>query len=245
MTMPSSVIGIAFTGTHVIRVFIINPYITQQISVSVKKVALVGFLISLHSHVAAFDVSEKLLEKVREEHGIVAETRLRNWKKMVKHSDAVLDIEKLTLVNEFINRAHRVDDTDSWHKTDARADPLEFLVNHSGDGQDFTVAKLFTLYQMGVDLTKLRISYVKSNGLDRPHTVSAYFPSPTSEPLILDNIERLIKPSSARADLEPIYLFDPRDMLMIDEYSRQLPAEKSNHIVKWQNLLPNLETVQY
>lgn len=164
---------------------------------------------------------------------------------MVVHSDARMDIEKLTLVNEFINRAHRVNDTDSWHKTDARADPLEFLVNHSGDGQDFTVAKLFTLQQMGVDLAKLRISYVKSNGLNRPHTVLAYFPSPTSEPLILDNIQRLIKPSSARKDLEPVYMFDPRDVLLVDGGSRQLPEEKSNHIVKWQNLLPNLETVQY
>jgi predicted transglutaminase-like cysteine proteinase len=243
--MPSRVIGIALNGTHGIRVLLINSYITQQVSASAKKIALVGFLISLHSHVAAFEVSEKLLEKVREEHGAVAETRLRNWKKMVKHSDARLDIEKLTLVNEFINRAHRVNDRDSWQKTDTRADPLEFLVNHSGDGQDFTIAKLFTLHQMGVDLAKLRISYVKSNGLNRPHTVLAYFPSPTSEPLILDNIERLIKPSSARADLEPVYLFDPRDVLSMDGDSRQLPDEKSNHIVKWQNLLPNLETVQY
>jgi predicted transglutaminase-like cysteine proteinase len=245
MTMPSPLLGIGFAGTHCIRVFAINTYITQQVSASAKKIAMVGFLISLHSHVAAFEVSEKLLEKVREQHGAVAEARLRNWKRMVKHSDARLDIEKLTLVNEFINRAHRVNDTDSWYKTDARADPLEFLVNHSGDGQDFTVAKLFTLHQMGVDLAKLRISYVKSNGLNRPHTVLAYFSSPTSEPLILDNVERLIKPSSAREDLEPIYLFDPRDVQMVDGGSRQLPKEKSNHIVKWQNLLPNLETVHY
>lgn len=243
--MPSPVIGIALTGTQGKRVFVINSHITQQVSASAKKIAMVGFLISLHSHLAAFEVSEKLLEKVREQHGAVAETRLRNWKKMVKHSDAKLDVEKLTLVNEFINLAHRVNDTDSWHKTDTRADPLEFLVNHSGDGQDFTVAKLFTLHQMGVDLAKLRISYVKSNGLNRPHTVLAYFSSPTSEPLILDNVERLIKPSSARADLEPIYLFDARDVLMVESNSRQLPEEKSNHIVKWQNLLPNLETVQY
>ena len=73
----------------------------------------------------------------------------------------------------------------------------------------------------------------------------AYFESPFAEPLILDNIERRIKTSSARADLEPIYLFDPRNIMSIDAESVQLPEEKSNHIVKWQNLLPNLETVQY
>lgn len=245
MTMPSPHIGIAFTCTHCRRIFVINTYISQQISASAKKIAMVGFIASLHSHVAAFEVSEKLLEKVRQQHGAVAETRLRNWKKMVVHSDARMDIEKLTLVNEFINRAHRVNDTDSWHKTDARADPLEFLVNHSGDGQDFTVAKLFTLQQMGVDLAKLRISYVKSDGLNRPHTVLAYFSSPTSTPLILDNIEQRIKPSTAREDLEPIYLFDPRDLSIKTAGSGELPKEKSNHIVKWQNLLPNLETVQY
>ena len=124
--MPSPLLGIAFTGTHCTRVFVINTYVKQQVSASAKKIAMVGFLISLHSHVAAFEVSEKLLEKVREQHGTVAETRLRNWKRMVKHSDARLDIEKLTLVNEFINRAHRVNDTDSWQKIDSRADPLSF-----------------------------------------------------------------------------------------------------------------------
>ena len=251
--MPSSVIGIAFTGTHYIRVFLINTYLKQQMSASAKKVALAGLLISLHSQIAAFEVSDKLLERVRAEHGAVAEARLRDWRRMVRHSDARQDIEKLALVNEFINRAHRIKDINNWRKTDARADPLEFLINHSGDGQDFTIAKLFTLHQMGVDLAKLRISYVKSVGMSqgkpnersRPHTVLAYFESPTAEPLILDNMELRIKPSSARVDLEPIYLFDPRDILIIDRDSQELPQEKSNHIVKWQNLLPNLETVQY
>lgn len=255
--MPSSVIGIAFTGTHFKRVFPINTYLKQQMSASAKKVALAGLLISLHSQIAAFEVSDKILERVRAEHGAVAEARLRDWRRLVRHSDARLDIEKLTLVNEFINRAHRIKDINNWRKTDARANPLEFLINHSGDGQDFTIAKLFTLHQMGVDLAKLRISYVKSVGISkgksygkpnevsRPHTVLAYFESPTAEPLILDNMELRIKPSSARVDLEPIYLFDPRDILIIDRDSQALPEEKSNHIVKWQNLLPNLETVQY
>lgn len=223
----------------------IKRYVSRQLSVCAKKVALAGLLISLHSNTVAFEFSDKLLEQVKEKHGSIAETRLRKWQQMVKHSDAKLDIEKLNLVNEFINRAHRVNDSDSWQQSDARADPLEFLINHSGDGQDFAIAKLFTLHQMGLDLAKLRISYVKSKGLDRPHTVLAYFESPFAEPLILDNIERRIKTSSARADLEPIYLFDPRNIMSIDAESVQLPEEKSNHIVKWQNLLPNLETVQY
>ncbi len=243
--MPRADIGIAFTGTYCLGGCGIDTFLSQQISISAKKMALIGFIVSLHSHVAAFEVSEKLLDKIREQHGSVAETRLRNWRKMVKHSDARMDIEKLRLVNDFINRAHQVTHANSWYKTDARADPLAFLVNHSGDGQDFTVAKLFTLHQMGVDLVKLRIGYVKSKDLDHSHTVLAYFPSPNAEPLILDNIVRHIKPSSARKDIEPIYLFDPRDIMMAAGESRQLPTEKSNHLVKWQNLLPNLETVHY
>ena len=223
----------------------IDTYHYQQISAAAKKIALLGFIFSLHSYVAAFEVSDKLLDNIRQHHGVVAETRLRNWKKMVVHADARLDIEKLNLVNEFINRAHRVNGRDSWDKTDARADPLEFLVNHSGDGQDFTIAKLFTLHQMGMDIAKLRVGYVKSNGQNRPHTVLVYFSSPTSTPLILDNIEQRIKPATAREDLEPIYLFDPRDLSIKTAGSGQMPKEKSNHIVQWQNLLPNLETVQY
>lgn len=223
----------------------IKRYVSSQLSACSKSVALAGLLISLHSNVAAFEFSDKLLEQVRHKHGSVAENRLREWQQMVKHSDAKLDYDKLSLVNEFINRAHRVNDADDWRQTDAKADPLEFLINHSGDGQDFAMAKLFTLHRMGFDLAKLRIGYVKSRGLNRPHTVLAYFETPVAEPLILDSIERRIQSSSARQDLVPIYLFDPRNIMTIDIDSVELPEERSNHIVKWQNLLPNLETVQY
>lgn len=245
MTMPRVITGIDFDGTHCIRIVVMNTYITQKVEGSVKKIAVAGLIFALQTEAAAFDVTDQLLERVREEHGVVAESRLLNWQKMIKQSGAKLDIDKLTMVNEFVNRAHQVIDRDSWRKSDTLANPVEFLINHSGDGQDFTVAKLFTLHRMGLDLAKLRISYVKSNRSNRPHTVLAYFSSPTAEPLILDNIDQRIKPASARTDLEPLYLFDARDILLIDVDSRQLPVTKSNHIVQWRNLLPNYETVQY
>jgi len=206
-------------------------------------------IISYCSYAMPFLVSKELLEEVQMHHGLAAEQRLREWQQIIRASESSDDIEKLAQVNGFVNRAHQITQNRNWQRSDERADPLAFLVNHAGDGQGFTMTKLFTLYKMGMPLSKLRVGYVTATA-EKPsagqsHTVLAYFSTPDADPLILDNIDKRIRRASLRTDLEPVYLFEAREIIFPDQISSILPREKTRHVVQWQNLLPNLKAVHY
>jgi len=256
-----------------------NTCITQHRLLSLKCIIFSMLIISYCSYAMPFLVSEELLEEVQMHHGLAAEQRLREWQQIIRASESSDDIEKLAQANGFVNRAHQITQNRNWQRSDERADPLAFLVNHAGDGQGFTMTKLFTLYKMGMPLSKLRIGYVTATAeavgvelfigakytakehrteepsvekpsVEKPsagqsHTVLAYFSTPDADPLILDNIDKRIRRASLRTDLEPVYLFEAREIIFPDQISSILPREKTRHVVQWQNLLPNLKAVHY
>lgn len=248
-------------------------YITQHRLRSLKAMIFSALIMSHCGYAIPFSVSEELLEEVQMEYGLAAEQRLREWQQIIHLAEFSNDIEKLAQVNGFVNRAHPITQDRNWRRSDERADPLAFLVNHAGDGQGFTMTKLFTLYKMGMPLSKLRIGYVTAtqtqtaehstaehstaehstaehsttaqSATEKSHTVLAYFSTPDAEPLILDNIDKSIRRASLRTDLEPVYLFEAREVLFPDRIASILPREKTRHVVQWQNLLPNLKAVHY
>jgi predicted transglutaminase-like cysteine proteinase len=233
-----------------------NTYITRKksvsLSVSLTVIVFAAVMISQASYGIPFSLSEKLLREVQIQYGSEAEQRLREWQKIIRVTESSDDIEKLTQVNGFVNRAQQVHQNRHWRRSDDRADPLAFMINHAGDGQGFTMAKLFTLHKMGMPLSKLRIGYVKAHAIGpnqtqtaQSHTVLVYFSTQDAEPLILDNIDKRIRRASLRTDLEPVYLFEAQEILFPDSIASTLPTEKPRHVVKWQNLLPNLKTVHY
>jgi len=85
---------------------------------------------------------------------------------------------------------------------------LEFLATGAGDCEDFAIAKYFTLLELGVDESKMRITYVKSLRRNQPHMVLTFFASPKSVPEVLDNLIPEIKPATQRSDLLPVYSFN-------------------------------------
>ena len=163
------------------------------------------------------------------EDNVGSEQHLREWQRVIGPQDWY----KLEQVNKVINRTHRRSDRDS---------------------RDFAMAKLFTLYKMGVPLTRLRIGYMRAHSLNQTinqlHTVLAYIAAPNAEPLILDNLDTRIRPLSLRRDLQSVYVFEVRGIRFSDKPVADRPAEKPQHRVqwdrvKWQNLISNLETVHY
>ncbi len=81
---------------------------------------------------------------------------------------------------------------------------MELLTTNGGDCEDFSIAKYLTLRAMGVPDDQLRIIYVKALELNQAHMVLAWYKTPGSDPLILDNLINDIKPASQRNDLEPV-----------------------------------------
>lgn len=181
-------------------------------------------------------ISEKVLAKIRLKYGVTAETRVQYWQDMIRRNRASDDMERLRAVNNFFNEARFVNDIDLWHRNDYWATPLEFLARDAGDCEDFSIAKYFTLKEMGLDISKLRITYVKAELLNQAHMVLAYYSTPTAVPLILDNLNKRILPASERSDLRPIYSFNADNLWLARTRNEQLKAGKPDQLNLWKDL---------
>ena len=186
-------------------------------------------------------LSEEILEKIRHKYGAPAEARIRYWQDMIHQHGKSNDQDKLKLVNNFFNGARFVDDMTEWNHPDYWATPIEFLAHDAGDCEDFSIAKYFTLKEMGMDIAKLRITYVKALALNQAHMVLAYYPEPGAEPLILDNIDKQIRPASERGDLQPVYSFNASALWLSRTRNQQLKAGTPNQIGLWKELTERMQ----
>jgi predicted transglutaminase-like cysteine proteinase len=124
------------------------------------------------------------------------------------------DAARLRAVNDFYNqRLAYVEDTDNWGQVDYWASPLESLGKGAGDCEDYAIGKYFTLTSLGIPHAKLRMVYVRASLPDAPngfvaHMVLAYYPTPDAEPLVLDNLQPVIRPAGQRPDLAPVFSFN-------------------------------------
>jgi len=161
---------------------------------------------------------------------------MRRWRQLIADGLYLPEEEKLTIVNDFFNGAQFVDDQVLWHRKDYWATPLEFLARDAGDCEDFSIAKYFTLREMGVNPGKLRITYVKALTLNQAHMVLAYYPTAASIPLILDNLNKRIKPADERHDLKPVYSFNAENLWLSRNRNEQVRAGNSDQLGLWQDL---------
>ena len=104
------------------------------------------------------------------------------------------ELEKLVQINTFFNQVEFADDIDHWGENDYWATPLEFLATDAGDCEDYSIAKYFSLIELGVSEDKLRLTYVKAPKFKQAHMVLTYFSTQHSVPLVLDNLNTEITP---------------------------------------------------
>ncbi len=177
-----------------------------------KSIRLCVFLLGLISVFivsAALEISDALLEKITLKYGQQATTRIEQWMKLMQTAKSLPEQEKLKQVNNFFNqRINFVDDIYLWGRNDYWATPLEFLSRGEGDCEDYSIAKYFTLIELGVPESKIRITYVKALKLNQAHMVLTYFSSPRAVPVVLDNLIPEIKSADKRHDLQPVYSFN-------------------------------------
>lgn len=138
-------------------------------------------------------------------------TLLKDWQALLEATRSLPEADKFRRVNDFFNRNIGFDeDITIWNQSDYWATPLETIGRGRGDCEDFSIVKYYTLRQAGVPVSKMRLIYVKASqgGKQRAHMVLAYYPSPNAEPLVLDNLDPIIKPASKRPDLTPVFSFN-------------------------------------
>jgi predicted transglutaminase-like cysteine proteinase len=130
------------------------------------------------------------------------------------------ELERVRAVNDYFNRKIAFkDDRDVWAQADYWATPLEMFELGAGDCEDYALAKYFSLLSTGMSPAKLRLIYVRAQlggpqGIVQAHMVLAYYPSPSAEPLVMDNLINRVQPASARTDLAPVFSFNSDGLWM-------------------------------
>lgn len=165
------------------------------------------------------------------------------WRVMIDDIQDLPDEQKLVKVNHFFNSKIRwVEDPEAWGQKDYWATPLETMGNGEVDCEDFAIAKYATLILAGVDVNRLRITYVKAlmdgrNGsVYAAHMVLAYYAAPSADPMILDNLIRSVRPASSRKDLTPVYGFNSNG-LWVGGAAAPATTDPGAKLSRWRDVL--------
>ncbi len=190
-----------------------------------------------------FHIENKALTKIQKHYGSLARARVIEWAELINNdnNNTLTDMEKLKLVNRFFNRNRFVSDRRHWGEEDYWATPIEFLSTNGGDCEDFSIAKYFTLRELGVSEDRLRLSYVKALKLNQAHMVVTYFKTANAEPLVLDNLISRIKPASKRKDLLPVYSFNGDGLWLAQRRGQGEFVGSSGRLSLWNDLRQRMQ----
>lgn len=166
--------------------------------------------------------------------------RINEWAALISHPPQGSVQEKLTRVNTFFNqRILFRADRSVWGATDYWATPAESLRKGAGDCEDYALAKYFTLREIGIPASQLRITYVKALQLNQAHMVVTWYSTPEAIPLVLDNLKAVILPATQRTDLLPVYAFNGEG-LWLPQAAGNKRVGDSKQLSRWQDLLTRM-----
>ncbi|MDD0809480.1 transglutaminase-like cysteine peptidase [Curvibacter sp. RS43] len=193
------------------------------------------------------DFSRNLLSWADRQWGPDAPARLLTWQRIVRDSLQAKEAGRMELTsqlarsNDFFNQVPYYSDRQHWGMDDYWATPVELLGSLGGDCEDYAVAKYLMLKELGVPIERLRITYVRALRLNEAHMVLAYYPTPDADPLILDNLNPVIRPASQRTDLEPVYSFNDDDLWLANGLTRK---GGSSQVRLWKDMLAKMAREQ-
>jgi predicted transglutaminase-like cysteine proteinase len=177
---------------------------------------------------------------------------LNDWLALIRVVKPLREEVKLQRVNDFVNRTIGfADDLTVWQQDDYWATPLETIGQGRGDCEDFTILKYVSLRMAGVADSKLRLIYVNATlstpagPLRQAHMVLAYYAAPNAEPLVLDNLDAVIRPASARRDLRPVFSFNSEGIYAGIAGSDKATAGGIRRLSRWEDALRRIREEGY
>ncbi|MBV8046510.1 MAG: transglutaminase-like cysteine peptidase [Paludibacterium sp.] len=175
--------------------------------------------------------------------GPQAERLFVQWRDLLATLAGRPEGEALKRVNLFFNRRILfAENSNIWNQADYWATPLETFGKGAGDCKSYAIGKYVSLRLLGMAPEKLRLVYVKAemggpaSGLFEAHMVLTYYPAPTAEPLVLDNLVDSILPASQRPDLTPVFSFNMENIRV-----GNVQSENVNQLARWKQLLDKLK----
>ncbi len=204
------------------------------------KSMIIIFLISIGIVASSnFTLTPAKLSKIEKKYGLAAKKRVQMWDSMMQSSKNKKILTKLKNVNDFFNKIRYRSDARHWKKKDYWATPFEFMGTGAGDCEDYAIAKYFSLRQLGIPDSKLRITYVtyrRSNSrFEQAHMVLTYYHKPGATPIVLGNINKKLKLATKRTDLKPVYSFNATGLWQAK--NRGSVRVGRNNLRSWKDLM--------
>lgn len=172
--------------------------------------------------------SEDVFIHIEKEYGGNAEKRMRFYHTLIIDNQGLSDMDKLTLVNDTLNRLPWIADSAHWKEKDYWATPIETIATFGGDCEDIALVKWAVLRHLGIGGDHLRLAYVEIKETGENHMVLLYIENPEQpvkkqKSLVLDNYESRIIPGKERTDLLGIYVTDGKGtLILIDSAERTI-----------------------
>ena len=194
-------------------------------------------------------ITPGLIFRYQEKFGAGVPGRLGDWQQFAKATGGqmfaglrndTMDRILLDTVNIYFNRIPGIPDQQHWQAEDYWATPAETLSSNGADCEDYAIAKYMTLRELGVPVARLRMVYVRAGQSGEAHMVLAYYRDPDTDPVILDNLDRSVKPAAQRTDLKPVYSFNDDDLEVLRANAPALRVSPANNR-KWAAFLEKLQ----
>jgi predicted transglutaminase-like cysteine proteinase len=170
---------------------------------------LVIFIISTSILYAQQLIDKKLQERALKKYGAFAKNRFVDIDTSLLHKlKNASTMKKLNTVNTWVNFIKYASDKKVYGVSDYWATLYEFTGKGKGDCEDYTIAKYYTLKELGIDPKRMKFTYViykSRSGKKISHMVLSYLtvakPKSMKQILILDNNNKKVLPASKRKDL--------------------------------------------
>jgi len=203
-------------------------------------------LLMLYLHTSNATDYQKLSNLAMQRYGEHAKASILELQATINELRDAPEIEKLKKINDFFNSKIKFFDEDinTWGKEDYWATPLESIGRERGDCEDYSIAKYIFLRELGISNDKLKLTYVRAqiggpySKIFQAHMILSYYPEPSSEPLILDNLISDVRQASRRRDLTPIYSFNSEG-LWVGNASK---GDSTSHLSRWRDLLARIKS---
>lgn len=207
---------------------------------SCRALLLCTLLVSIIAF-AAYDL-DSFRDKLRARFPESQVSLLNAWFQAIGSAKTQSEHRRLKLINDFVNRTIIFEsDSQIWSQSDYWATPLETLGMGRGDCEDIAIMKYVSLRMAGVPGNKLRLIYARARlpGQDdtqlQAHMVLAYYTTPISEPLVLDNLNPEIVPASQRRDLRPVFSFNSEGIYPGVLRKNDTAPAQINRLSRWED----------
>lgn len=140
--------------------------------------------------------------------------RVAGWQNFVNDIRHDAPLDQINKVNMWLNNQPYKQDNWVYGKSDYWTSLREFL-EHSGDCEDFAIAKYITLRQLGFQSEQMQVAIVYDvySGTDHAFLTVDY----GGHTYILDNREKTITPAGHAKRYRPLFTFNEYDLWVYDQ----------------------------